>query len=212
MPAIELFLEKDGEYKPAGIWYCSECRIVKGDANGGKEEADKCCSPKFCADCKEDLGDRKSYSLICSPCRQKRNKAKEDEAFEKAEKVLPEEWDSWVWTDDTGHNDGYFESVEALIEWFNDAIEDGEEDAMPCYCWTTVEEKASYRHDWIIEHICENGWENQGDHIVDEDELEKFIDGWCAKQLPTFQYTYKKAVLLHDGEMVFHPWIELANG
>ena len=54
---------------------------------------------------------------------------REAERFSKAEKVS--DCDGWIFWDGTGHNDGFFPSVEELLEHL-----EGEEMVPPPYVWT----------------------------------------------------------------------------
>lgn len=82
MNAQELFVA-DG--KSAGVFYCSECRIV----HRTKEQADECCDRR-CSDCGAKL---ENYYIRCKECQDKVSKAAEQKAYEEARKITEAEYD-----------------------------------------------------------------------------------------------------------------------
>lgn len=59
--AIELFKQVDGEFKPAGVFYCSECRAVFGN----EAQAQTCHGERIC-ECGAKVEQR--YYMKCREC------------------------------------------------------------------------------------------------------------------------------------------------
>lgn len=113
--------------EPVNVWVCGEC----GKVGWNKDAAERCCAPHTCKTC----GKEEPMSE-CRECSDARYAQKERERFEKAEKVTT--WDGWVFCDEGfGYQDGYFESVEDLLDYLSDQNADFEEPLLtPEYCWT----------------------------------------------------------------------------
>jgi len=103
MNAVELF-NQDG--RAAGVFYCAKCRVVHRTA----DEAEQCCQPRHCA-CGKEI---ERYSIGCDECWKSKRDREYAERIAKAVEV--ENWDGWV-NAEFGPRDGWFESVEDLIEW-----------------------------------------------------------------------------------------------
>lgn len=67
---------------------------------------------------------------------------------------------------------------------------------VPEVLWNCEEIKMSIDADWIIENACDELHEDAKDFIVDEKELQEFLNKWCAKQIGTTSYypSYKEYV------------------
>lgn len=118
---------KDGT--PTRAWYCSTCHIVYQTQNA----AEACCRPAVCESCGQEMDKPKSWHK-CDKCRdaafESGRVAKESERFAAAKKVTA--FDGWVYCEYIdNHNDGFFESLEQLIDFCQD-----EEEIMPDYCWS----------------------------------------------------------------------------
>ena len=187
MNATELF-HKDG--KATGVFYCTSCRIVSRT----QEQAEECCKPRKCSNCKCELP-KETYYTGCSDCRVKREAAKEKERFERAEKVSAKEWGGWVYLEDVGDNNGYFDSVGELLAHFE---EEGLE--LPDYCYVAEPKQ------WVQAEVYQITQSIEGDAPEDFDfrslaglkelkeALEKFNEA-NANELIWWP-NYKKAVLL----------------
>lgn len=125
MNAQELYLQSG---KATGVFYCESCRVV----HTSKVFADDCCVLRKCA-CGTVVP--RPYRLLCDSCETAKLEARERAIFEKAEKVT--EWDGPVQCDSIGHNDGFFESVEALLDYCA-----GVDEEVPEYAWAC--EKSSF--------------------------------------------------------------------
>ncbi len=61
----------------------------------------------------------KTYYTRCMPCQHKEHHRMEMERLDKAE--LLTEYDGWVWSPQIlGYQDGYFESIETLVDHMDD--------------------------------------------------------------------------------------------
>ena len=109
MNATKLF-HADG--KPAGIWYCTACRLVART----QDAADRCCMPVLCA-CGVPV---KPGWTICSTCCEAAEAAKEKARFEKATKLT--NWDGPVMTP----AGDFLEDLDTLVE---------ADDEPPAYVW-----------------------------------------------------------------------------
>jgi len=118
MNATELFL-KDG--KTAGIFFCGKCRMVAHS----QQMAEECCQSYKCQYCGKDTGTR--HYTACDECRAANEAKKERERFEKAEKLAT--WGGWVYSEGLGYNEGFFPSIEDLLDYCLD------EEVFPEYVW-----------------------------------------------------------------------------
>ena len=145
MAAIELY-KQDGT--TAGIYYCSECRIVHRD----KEQADWCHGERVCA-CGKKIT-QGYFQKTCNDCQWaevcEKGRLKEAERFEKARKITEDQYDGdMVYLDDK-----YYESV-------LDAIDEYDVGTEPEYVWACKDvgvPRAS--SDSIVEHCLDNMWED----------------------------------------------------
>ena len=99
---------------PSGIWFCAKCRHVHPDPL----RAEACCVPVLC-ECGEPVAPGWS---VCWPCREGRDRAREQERFEKAEKI--HDWGGPVF-----HGDTFYACVEDAMENLDDT---------PTYFWPAV--------------------------------------------------------------------------
>jgi hypothetical protein len=103
MNAKELFVQVDGDYKSAGVWYCSKCRYTARTA----DEAERCCGPKLCDVCGKEIEKDRPYRAWCASCAKKNEDAKEKARFDKARKVTLAEYENDVVT--LGNGDDYID-------------------------------------------------------------------------------------------------------
>lgn len=127
-------------------------------------------------------------------------------AFERAEKVPACEYKGWVsWDGATvssrsGTTEGYFRSVDELIEA---CAEDGEE--LPAFVWATTETHLSLDADNILESALEEHHEEARAGISREAErdLQALLDVWVARtdtKVTTYMEDRSRAVVLGDEE------------
>lgn len=121
MNPIEL-LKPDGT--KSNVWLCGVCRCCRITETC----AERCCKCFICGEkavWKEDKvygGPGETYHVGCS---KKRQLELYKASLDKAEKVAS--WDGPVYCEDfQGGNDGYFQSIDELVEEMSDAVEEGD--------------------------------------------------------------------------------------
>lgn len=188
--AEELHVKTDDSYKPASVWYCTNCKIV----HRYQEHAESCCREAVCTECgKPTLA--KHYTL-CPDHSLEERKKKDKEALEKA--TLVESWNGYIYSDDaTGYNEGYFEDAGILIDYCED-----EEIEVPEFAYIAEETKFQLNADHILENAADGDHhEDILDSLVDREELETYIEQWNAKQVACSYYpNYKKKVRVRPVE------------
>lgn len=186
MNAVELF-HKDGH--SAGVYYCGECRQV----HSSNHTIEECCKPYKCKQCGEEC---KQYHTICDACERVEIARKERERFEKAEKVAESEWDGWVYCEGTG-NDGFSESVDALIE----SCKDDEID-VPEYAWVCNPKQFATLDIDDIKSLISDRQEAYRDFDPDDlnglEDLKKALDAFNEANAAIVSYSpdYKRAVII----------------
>lgn len=183
MKATELFLE---DSKPAGVFFCGQCRLVYNE----KVKAEKCCAPYKCEDCGKEC---QKYWTVCEYCRQAREQKREQERFEKAEKVT--DWGGWIYADGMGFHDGYFESLADLEDYLND-----EESERPEYVWATKENhfvEADISD--ITERVMDGAYDGfEVEYLKGLDDLKAAIEKFneANREIVSYSPDYSKAVLI----------------
>jgi hypothetical protein len=176
--------------KPAGIWYCSECRSVNSD----ERTAQSCHGITHCEKCGKELGKRQPYyRVLCEECdrAQWRDRlAKEEfERYTKATKIRASEY--------TGpqvfFNDHYYESVEDAIDGC---------DIPPEYVWAAKDiglRKACI--DDLTERVLEEAWDDADiDDLNGVEELQKAVDAFNEANagISVYMVDYHEALVLDD--------------
>lgn len=146
MNATELHLA-DG--RPAGIFFCQECRLVRRT----RPEAENCCRPAVCA-CGATIAEK--YWITCPECRRAKEAQKAADRFAKARKITPAEVEGMIYCDHLGINNGYFHSVDELLEECE--LEDL---PAPPYAWACIGTPIfrSDIFDSILEHAYDEAYE-----------------------------------------------------
>jgi len=183
MKEFELFLESG---KSAGIWACGECRMVKRD----KEAAVRCCRrPYECTECGQKTG---SNWLVCEPCRQKKEVCREKERFEKASKVLYENYEGHMvyWGGD------YHDSLEDLLDHCV-----SEEIDPPSYVWACRGEKNVYlTMDALMDLFYDDAHEDWEWDGAGAEDMEKALTAFNFANDSLYNMTYwpdwNRAILL----------------
>lgn len=166
-------------------YQCGECKKVYLD----RRMAEQCCLHKYCEDCGCELPSR-WYKFVCKSCDLKR-------LYDKAEKLTPDQWDDWVQRDGYGYNDGFFESVDDLLEYCKDT---GSEPPDWVFCCKGIRHQLDA--DQILDNMLDDAYDDAPDQIVDEDSLRDFIKAWNAKQIVSTYYPdYTKVVVLKTGRI-----------
>lgn len=185
MNAKELFLS-DG--KSAKVFFCGKCRRVAKT----EPEADKCCKPTLC-ECGSEC---QQYYTTCKKCMERNRLKKKAKRLEDAEKVS--EWGGWIFADGIGPQDGYFESVDALLEYCDD--EDHIE--VPSYAWTCKPQQfARASIGDITEGIYEDSYEDfDSSQLNGVAELGEAIDVFneANKNILSYSPDYRKAVVIQN--------------
>jgi hypothetical protein len=189
--AVELF-HQDG--KSAHIFYCSKCGVV----HSTKIAADQCHGNAICEKC----GGKVKYGVVCDDCQheefKERERAKEAENFEKAEKIAAKGYEGFVFCDGASHNDGYFESVEDFIDWAEDEYEDPSQ--CPVYVWA-CNSHPPRRVDLsdITSNLLDDMWEDADEYDLNGiPELQAAIDAFneANKTILIYETDYTRAVML----------------
>lgn len=176
--------------KPDGanvyIWACSKCGYTAGD----EKTAEKCCR---CLTCGKELNRR--IVGDCDDCWREKDAKREAERIAKAEKL--EKWDGWVFYDGaTNGNDGYFESLDDLVDWLESEGIDPDNWPEYVFCCKVVPFPAVDLDD-IVDRIMDElpvGYERE--HLVGLDLLEEAINDFneSNKHLISYEPDYTKVV------------------
>ena len=169
-------------------WACGKCRYVALS----EEHARSCCATLQCP-CGKTI-ERKHWK-VCRDCENARyteeQERKENEAFEKAEKVQAKDWDGPV----VLNGDRFFSCVEDLLDDL-----DGEDD--PKYVWACRKVGLGFDADDVINNALESQehHEDARDSIThgDVEELQALLTTWATKQrVETWWEDRTKAVILN---------------
>jgi hypothetical protein len=183
---------------------CPTCKKVYTSAFGDFDEkseetvrdvARRCCADKECQDCGKVSGDSKYIYMYCVECRAKRDDQRRQELFEKAEKIELRKYNGefLCWEDE------FFSDVWELYDHCMEAVEEGEEPECPSFVWGCSPIKFGMDAGRIIEAACEEHHEEAYDRIDGKsfDELQVFLDSWCAKQgITSYEVDRSVAVLI----------------
>ena len=182
--AIELY-KADG--KTAGIFYCSECRVVYRT----EDEAKWCHGERLCA-CGEKIT-QGYYQRTCGACDTKafreKEAAKEAERFEKARKIKESEY--------TGEHvmcgDSFYDSVEDSIDQFLEGQE-------PEYVWACKEHgipKVDLED--ITSNMLDNMWDDADTSDLNGlEEMEAALDAFnkANESIQMWEPDYSTAILV----------------
>lgn len=198
--ALECFVKKeDGQMSLIGF-ACSECKLFSsiltygGDIEGTRTQVTRCCNAVCEWEGCTQTRRRKSCSIYCDKHREESRKKDERDAFEKAKKLLPDDYDGECVREKDGRfgNDGFFDSIEELMETYEDA---GVEP--PSYCWATTSDRFQLNADSILESALEQHFEDAWEQVEAEDELKEFIKTWNEKQMiVTYWEDRSRAIML----------------
>lgn len=159
-----------------------ECGVCK-KAYFDKRTTENCCKPYHCEDCGVET---RRYWTVCDSCITKRK-------YEKVEKLT--KWDGWVYWEGHGCNDGYFSSLDELLEYCYDNEIDQPKWVFVC---KKKDHKLNLSH--AIDDMLDDAYDGAADRLVDVGELEDFIDRWNDKQdITTYYPDWSKVLLLEGG-------------
>lgn len=171
------------------LWKCAKCGMEYRDEDSAKQ-----CG--VCNICGQEIHCR-GY---CSPCNNKREKEKYEQQFEKAE--LIEYKENFVFCPfGTGSRDGYFESMDELIEhlWDNyDPLEEDEDQFWPKFVFAT-DPIGVQRYDLsdVLEHASGDMYEDFDAGVMKgQEELQDALNAFYEKNtdLVSYQPDYKKKI------------------
>lgn len=183
--AIELY-KRDGT--SAGIFYCSECRIVFKT----KEEAENCHGVRLCA-CGKTI-ERRFYSE-CDDCRRKieneKASTRERDRFEKATKIAAAEYKG----DKIFADDEYYDEIEDYL----DAFEQSQE---PEYVWACKNIGVPLAStESLYENLLEGMWEDADVNDLNGiDELEAAVKAFneANRAIRVYEPDYDVAILVEN--------------
>ena len=187
MSAIELY-KQDGT--TAGIFYCSECRIV----HLTKEEAEFCHGERICA-CGKKIESIHSRQSKCGDCdnlewREKMHK-QEAERFEKSKKITEAEYTG----DHVYCGDEYYDSVE-------DAIDQYDERQEPEYVWACQDKKLpTVDLEDVTCNLIDNMWDDAGTSDLNGiEELEAALKAFneANESIQLWEPDYSTAILVPE--------------
>jgi hypothetical protein len=175
MNAKELFF---ADHKPAGVFSCGKCGVIARDPI----TADECCKPHICPYCHKEVEDK--HRTAHESCIYKAR-------IEKAEKL--ESWEGWVYLEGYGYKEGYFESMEDLLEYLDE--EEKETDPRPEWAFVckTIPFKGPALNS-IIESCCEEMYEDAEESLSGLGELEAAIREFSEanKRMVSYCPDYKR--------------------
>lgn len=204
-PAFQLFrVSKEDENKYEGVltrqghqvWVCGECGIIQAhqynqaDPNDQKNRAENCCKIPKC-ECGKNI--ETNYYTKCDSCRSQEENARNEKRLREAEEV--DFTDSWIYCEGYGRNEGYFESVDALLEW----IEDNEkEESHPIpefvHVCSRIDFKGIDMYD-VVSNKLESEFHEDAIDDLDIDGLQKLVDEWSkTNKTHSWQPDYKKKI------------------
>lgn len=141
------------------------------------------------------------YYLRCKDCRTELAAAREKARFEEAEKLSIESYPDHpvYWEKGTGdmNGEGYFSSVDALLDYCEVEGLD-----LPEYVWScTRKDLRLCAHDILIDALERHNMDTDGTHIPAEAEntMQSFFDAWLKEQGIHAWFTdYSRAVVLRE--------------
>lgn len=142
-------------------------------------------------------GEPKRGLCMNKECRAIRDAENEEKVLSKAIKAeykdVPLEYKEMLYSESYGYNEGYFTDIDEFIDYCED-----NDIEVPKYVWSTTKTELSIDAGNIIENACEELHEDAYQNITNENELQEFLDTWCAKQTGTDTYTvnYKYAITI----------------
>jgi hypothetical protein len=183
---------------------CSVCNLYHSPTiyagNGpsvyeaARDAAVRCCDRR-CEDCNDPLEKGWHYT-VCKPCHGKRDAKREQERYEKATKVPETEYDGAVFDEGgNGSQEGYFESLEELREYF-----DG--DDLPEWVWAcTSRGFGKFDAGDVIDNELSDHHEDARDWLEAgaTAALQTALDAWVetyAKAVVTWEADHSRVVVL----------------
>lgn len=155
----------------------------------------------LCNSILEDFLTQEEVDSLNKDASQRYSEVKEQEKFEKAEKIKEEDWDGPVYSEGYGWNDGYFGSIDDFYDDVRDDSEYDEEFTMPKYLWTCdVSPTCIINIDSVLENLTEEAHENFDYRDLNGlDELRAAVDKFNKLNEDNVSWTpnFKKCVILN---------------
>jgi hypothetical protein len=155
-----------------------------------RQDAEECCAERLCA-CGKPL---RCYSLECDECDRREFKAKEEERFEKATKVLAKDWTG----EKCYYKHNYFETIDEFLEWAeNNFINESQ---YPKYIWNAKNQgvdKADLGD--LLERVVESMWDDADyNDLSGVDELQAAVDAFneANESVKSYMVDFSTAILL----------------
>jgi len=180
MNANELFMSSG---KPAGIFFCEACRRVWCD----KDVAESCCRCRYCGELEKNSH---------AECRYRAMHKRRAEVLEAA--AVIENYDGWVYAEGCGYRDGYFPSMDDLLEYL--AEEELSDWPERVHCCTPVTIRWPDASD-IAERVCEGLYEEADNDLQGLKELDEALAEFAKANasMQCFEADYSRCVLVPRG-------------
>ena len=172
---IPVYGVKDGKEHTYG-YACAKCNNVFQTLPGDTSERTIERVRNHCKPCPCNRGHLLQGHTECSQCmadaRSKHIEAKNEAAFPTLPRIEAYAWDGPVYHE---ARDRYYESIDDLLEHFDDDDEEKPQWVYPC----DVEE-FSLDASTILESACDDHCEEMAEEVQDDaDSLQKLLDDWC---------------------------------
>jgi hypothetical protein len=177
---------------------CGKCGVVAGSVREHGERSEEVarfhCGPWTCEKCGAEHD--RSYQPVCSKCfhenLSRRRAEQEENAFKKATKVPASEHDGPVYWEGAGCSEGFFSSLDDLLDMCAD-----QEIEPPKYVWPCIVIHPQLRFEDLQEQALDD--HSEGCELDAEDELREFLDQWNAKQTgESWEPIYYKVLMLEE--------------
>jgi hypothetical protein len=173
-------------------YVCDKCGLVYSDIrNDGREFAERCCKDLVCG-CGQPA--RKGWT-VCETCQAKQDREREEDDYNKAEKILLKDYAIGVFYRDDFPGEGYIFGVDAL----NDYLDELDPAARPKYAWACI--KKGFPHidagdlvDGYIDDFPEGVIDD-----LDLNSLQDFLDGWGKEQKVEYYCPDSSRVVILEG-------------
>lgn len=182
---IELF-HADG--KSASVFYCSKCRSV------ATSKDQPCCQDRSCA-CGNSTLSR--YQSQCDACRKEADRKAAAKRLEDAQEIPSADFSDWVYCDGYGHKDGFFESLEDLVEWLDENHDPEEMGPRPAWAFACDSQPPqSVDIGDVLEDMFSDSFEEADEQAVEEDALSIALNAfWEAnKHIVSWSPDYRRKI------------------
>lgn len=109
------------------------------------------------------------------------------------------EYGGWVYLDGYGHNEGYFESVDDLLEWVDCLADPGDDPpARPAWAFACSERGFEFDMEREIESVLQDYHEDAIHQLDGLDEILDAVRAWVARQTLVSYFADHKRVVVID--------------